>query len=230
MGLYGPLKLIRIGDEFLVKFGGHPGYDSKIVLKRPHERRHYTISIRDAMTYEDLGAVPFNAHLTDEGPPKSYTSLARGSFDFGRLFRDVTTGFGPNPKREDFVRQVDLETPELKTREVVPITPQFMEMFGRKELLLTEDVGDRFQPTTVRELRAQAERKLAMSFPLGEGHKDEGILIMAGDLGYEVRLPPQVTRLFSGADKLGDYMNLEYLDPIEGLEDDGEGESDEEEI
>ncbi|MDA4132962.1 MAG: hypothetical protein OK454_07540 [Thaumarchaeota archaeon] len=227
MGLYGRLRTIRVGDYLIVTLGGHSGYDSKIVLKRPGSPYHFTLSIRDPTTYSDPSKVPFYVHRADERTnTKTYADAIRGSIDFKRLASDVMSTVDPKAPRSDYVRQVNLETPELRPRKIFPFTQRNLEAFSKKELLLTEGNADLFETTTVGELVESKYPGMAISFPF-EGKLEEGILVSTAETGHEIKVPKQLADFLGGGEGLQAYFDVEYEDSSvdfeeEVLEDEGE--------
>lgn len=224
MGLYGRLRVIRVDDYLLVTLGGHPGYDSKIVVKRPDSPYHLTLSIRDPTTYPDPSKVPFYVHRADERTdPKTYLDVIRGSIDFRRLSTDVMSSVDPESPPGDYVREVNLETPEFKPRKIFPFTEKNVEVFSKKELRLTEENSDLFETTTVGELIESKYPGLAISFPF-EGRLEEGILVSTPQTSHEIKIPKQLADFLGGGDGFRAYFNVEYEDRSADFEDKAAGE------
>lgn len=223
MGLYGRLKHIRVGDYLIVTLGGITGYDNKIVLKRSNSPYHFTLSIRDTNTYPDLSKVPFYVHRNDErlgrGHPDKYRDAISGSIDFKRLGGDVMSTIDAKAPPSDYVRDVNLEMPELRPRKIFPFTERNLGMFSKKELLLTEENADLFETTTVGELVDSEYPGMAISFPF-EGKLHEGILVSAAEKGHEIRIPKQLSDFLGGGDGLDAYFTVDYEDLDLDLEQD----------
>jgi hypothetical protein len=86
----GPFRRVRILDDFLVVFGGRPGFDTKIILKPLSEDYHYTLSMRHGSDWFSQSRIPIDFHKTYEGKEKGYESIGRGSFDLRMLMDNLT--------------------------------------------------------------------------------------------------------------------------------------------
>jgi hypothetical protein len=214
----GPFKRIRILDDFLVVFGGKPGYDTKIILKPLKEDYHYTMSMRHGSDWFSQPRIPIDFHKTYEGKEKEYESVGRGSVDLERLMNDLTR----NAKVD--LQVVDLRAPKWRNRRVLTFDERLLNLMNTKELNITADFAENFSPIPVSKL-GESEFGLGIM----TGRVVPGMLLKAADQAFSLGLPG-----FKGfEERLEEAMEFENLtdeeedDDSDDIEDNGELDKDE---
>ncbi len=204
-GPWGPLKLLRIEDLFLIKLGGHQGYDYKLILKKPEWRHHYTISIGTPPRSE-LSSLPVYVHRTEEAQPRQYTTLAKGSFNLEAFVKSIIPDAMPQ------VQKVDLSGSNLANQEIIPFDAELLELFSKKEILLNREMLLRFQPKPISEFKAG---RFGIGMPYDEKN-DPRIIIKADGLSFSIKFPALET--FEG--RLEKAMGIEFIEDVEEEDED----------
>jgi len=199
-GPWGPLRLIRVEDLFLIKLGGHQGYDYKLILKKPEWRHHYTISI-GIPPRSELSSLPVYVHRTEETHPKQYTTLAKGSFNLEAFVKSIIPDALPQ------VQKVDLNSSDLTSQEIIPFDAELLELFSKKEILLNREMLYRFQPKPISEFKAA---RFGIGIPYDEKVAPR-MIIKADELSYSIRFPAIET--FEG--RLEKAMGIEFIEDVE---------------
>lgn len=198
--LWGPLKLIRFEDTFLIRIGGHPGYDCKLIFKKPEWRHHYTFSIRLPQS-RDLSNLHTYLHKTEETQPKQYTTLLEGRFNFEKLVGNMV------PKSFPEIRRVDLSNREFVDQEIIPFTPEVLKLFFRKELLVSREMLSLFEPKPVSRFNSVP---FSMGMPVGNGI-DHSMIIKTNFGSFALKFPS----IDSIEDKMSDVLEVDNFQEIE---------------
>ena len=212
-GPWGPPKLIRIEDLFLIKLGGHQGYDYKLILKKPEWRHHYTISIGTPPRSE-LSNLHVYIHRAEETHPKQYTTLAKGSFNLEAFVRSIIPDALPQ------VQKVDLSSSDFANQEIIPFDAELLELFSKKEILLNRDMLYKFQPKPISEFKPG---RFGIGMPYG-GRNNPRMIIKADEVSFSIKFPALET--FEG--RLEKVMGIEFIEDVE--EEDGDVEEDQDEL
>jgi hypothetical protein len=162
----------------MIMFGGHTGYDYKVMMKRPEWNHHYTFSVGVPPRF-DFTNLPIYAERTIESEPKVHQILARGSLDVQALVRTIFPHALPE------IRQVDLLAEEFRGGEVIPFSEGFLQLFGRREVNLNRNMLSMFQPTPISTFRSAG-------FGIGvslEESTNRGVIVSAGETAYSLKFP-----------------------------------------
>lgn len=197
------LKVIKIEDLFLVKFGGHSGYDYKLIMKKPEWRHHYTVSVGIPPSFR-ANSLPIYVHRTEETQPKQYTELARGAFDMEALARSML------PDISVEVESVDLTSSEFSGQEIIPFSHELLELFSHKKLLIDRGMLHQFQPKPISEFN---ERRFGIGFPSGTIGCPR-LVIKADSSAYAFRFPT----IENVEDKLEKAMGIKFVGNSGGFE------------
>lgn len=146
MGFMGPWKRIRILDEMVVAFGGRPGVDTKVMFKPLRENYHITMKMTHGPDWLSPGVIPIDVHKTYEGLKKEYEPLGRGSFNMAQLANQMMQRAKPE------IAEVDLNAPPWRQKEVVTFDERLMRLFVGRELNITLDWINQFQPVPASQL------------------------------------------------------------------------------
>ncbi len=169
------MKKIWIEDEYLIIFGGHSGYDHKVIFKKPEWYHHYTVSIRDPASVQGPD-LPIYIEKTIEGSKKEHHVLGSGSFNFKQFVERIAPNVQPR------IEQVDLTNPLLKDTEVICLDEKFVQMFSQKEVHLTEAVLSGLQPT---QLTTFKDHGFGMALPTST-QSNLGMLVSGAGVTYNL--------------------------------------------
>ncbi len=203
----GPFKRIRILDDFIVVFGGRPGFDTKIILKPLREDYHYTVSMRHGSDWFSQPRIPIDFHKTYEGTKKEYEPIGRGNFDLKMLTNHLTQNATVD------LQEVDLRAPKWRNRRVLTFDERLLNLINAKELKITADFAENFSTVPVSKL-GDSEFGLGMM----TGKVVPGMLVKAANRAFALGLPG-----FKGfEERLEEAMEFEDLIDEEEEDDDGD--------